>query len=185
MIVNPQTVLLAQSGNKEAIEELVSASKDSVTTIVMGKLRHTHDCDEVVQDVFLRMIRKLHQLDNPSKFSGWICQMANRLAINKVLRRPKEKPTENAYLETPQESDPFISLNKKEISGVLHEAMKNLRDRDRKILQVFYFDGTPTKEIAETLNVPLGTAKRRMHTARERLRNEITKITKTELCSAN
>lgn len=182
MIVNPQTVLLAQSGDEEAIEELVLAAKDSIRTVVMGKLKHAHDCDEVVQDVFLRMIRKLHQLDNPSKFPGWICCMANRLAINKALRRPKEKTTENIHLDTPQESDPSCGITKKEAANLLHKAMRKLRKNDREILRVFYFGGKPLKEIAETLNVPLGTAKRRLFTSRERLRNEISKITKTELC---
>lgn len=63
--------------------------------------------------------------------------------------------------------------------------MGKLRKADNDVLHIFYFGGTPVKEIAEMLNVPIGTAKRRMHTARERLRDEVTKITKTELRPAN
>lgn len=185
MIVNPETVLLAQSGDESAIEELVAASKKVVYSIIVKRVRNVDDADDVTQDVFLRMVRKLYQLEDPAKFSGWICQMADRLAINKALRRPKEKVAEFTIIDVARNNDPSCGITKKEAANLLHKAMRKLGKIDKDVLHIYYFGGTPVKEIAEMLNVPIGTVKRRMCIARERLRNEIAKITKTELHPAN
>lgn len=179
-------VVLAQSGEKDAFNELVTLFSPELHSVVMKRVRHTQDCEEVVQDVFLRVVRKIHQLEDPTKFSGWIHKMANNLAINKALRRPKEKETREPFaLEKPYENDPLGKITQKDAGDLLHKAIEKLKKTDKDILHVFYFGGTPVKKIAKMLNVPIGTAKRRMHTARERLKNEITKITKTELRPAN
>lgn len=178
-------VVLAQSGEKDAFNELAILFSSELHSVVMKRVRHAQDCEEVVQDVFLCVMRKIHQLEDPTKFSGWIHKMANNLAINKALRRPKEKVAEFTIIDVARNNDPSDRITKREAAKFLHEAMKKLEEKDRNLLHAYYFNGTPVKKIAKILNVPIGTAKRRMHTARERLRNEITKITKAELCPAN
>lgn len=179
-------VVLAQSGEKDAFNELVTLFSPELHSVVMRRVRHIQDCEEVVQDVFLRVVRKIHQLEDPSKFSGWIHKMANNLAINKILRRPKEKVTIEPFtLERPYENDPIRRITRKDDGRLLHRTMSELNKRDNDLLHAYYFDGVKLKDVAHEMGLPEGTLKRRIHEARERLKNEITKITEAELCSTN
>lgn len=176
-------VVLAQSGEKDAINELVTLFSPELHSVVMKRVRHTQDCEEVVQDVFLRVMRKIHQLQDPTKFSGWVHKMANNLAINKVLRRPKEKATSDPFtLDKSYERDPSNRITQKDVNELLHKAIRKLKKKDRDLLNIYYFNGAKLKDVAHDMSVPEGTVKRRIHTARERLKSEIAKI---ELCPTN
>lgn len=179
-------VVLAQSGDKDALNELITLFSPELHSVVMKRVRQAQDCEEVVQDVFFCVMRKIHQLEDPAKFSGWIHKMANNLAINKVLRRPKEKVTADPFtLDKSYEKDPVSGITQKDESELLHRAMGELKEQDKDLLHVYYFERVRLKDVAHEMSLPEGTIKRRIHTARERLKNEISKITQTELCSAN
>ncbi len=69
--------------------------------------------------------------------------------------------------------DPLDSLISRERAQRLHEALAHLKTLDRETLVAFYLHGQSLIEIAERLDVPLGTVKRRLHTARKRLKAEL------------
>lgn len=170
------TVVRAQAGDRDAFGDLVEQLHSRVYGIVMQRLRNTAEADEVVQEVFLRAYRKLSQLKEPAAFAGWLCQIAARLSINRAVRRPPETACEPASFEVMQQTPETSSteLIQMEDAEQLRSGLNRLGDLDRKTLIAFYFDGQSLKEMSVEFDSPIGTIKRRLHTARHRLRDVLT-----------
>ncbi|MCH2210360.1 MAG: sigma-70 family RNA polymerase sigma factor [Fuerstiella sp.] len=169
---NIQTVLRAQAGNRDAFDKLTKTFYSRVYAIVIQRLRNTAEADEVTQEVFLRAYRKMTQLKDPSAFAGWLCRIAVRLAINRAVRRPTERTCEPVTFEQLQEADtgPTANLLQREDAQQLRSGIDQLGQMDRQTLMAFYFEGQSLKDMAEVFDSPVGTIKRRLHTARHRLR---------------
>ena len=170
------TVIRAQTGDHEAFGQLAEQFHSRVYGIVMQRLRNTAEADEVTQEVFLRAFRKLSQLKEPAAFAGWLCQIAARLSINRAVRRPPETACEPAAFEVLQQTPetPATELMQLEDAEQVRTGLDRLGDLDRKTLIAFYFDGQSLKEMSVEFDSPIGTIKRRLHTARHRLRDVLT-----------
>src|SRR5204863_286478 len=111
----------------------------------------------------------------PERFAGWLRQVAVRMAINRATRRVAPPSVEAGILEgaSVRADEPLDQLISRERAERLWEALGRLKSLDREALDAFYIRGHSLLEIAEQLGVPLGTVKRRLHTARKRLRVEL------------
>lgn len=174
----PSIVVRAQTGDAEAFGQLYEQFFSRVFAIVMQRLRNTAEADEVTQEVFLRALRKLDQLKEPAAFPGWLCQIAVRLSINRAVRRPPETACEPASFEALQEApdSPTAELMQAEDAAQLRDGIDRLGDLDRQTLMAFYFDGQSLKEMSVAFDSPIGTIKRRLHTARHRLHDVLTSM---------
>ena len=170
-----ETVRLAQCGDRYAFGELITQFEPVVFAIVLRRLRNRAEAAEVTQDVFIQVMRKLAQLREPERFSGWLKQIAVRMAINRAVRRPNETTSgpDNFSGVTGVPNSPLESLLKTEEVGQLREGLGRLRDLDRRTLIAFYIEGQSLKQMSDEFTCPIGTIKRRLHTARNRLRDEL------------
>ncbi len=168
-------VLRAQAGDRAAFNELAVEFRSMVVARVQARVRNTAEAEEVSQDVFLRAYRKLFQLQQPETFPAWLRQIADRLALNRVQRQPRERMIEADYLESVDEAGdlPLTQMVRVEEAEQLHECLKQLPELDRVTLWAFYFEGCSLLEMAAQFDRPVGTIKRRLHTARGRLRDVI------------
>ena len=168
-------VVRAQRGDRGAFGELVEQFQPTVYAIALRRLANASDAMELTQEVFLHVLRRIGQLREPERFAGWLRQVAVRMAINRATRRVAPPSVEVAVLEgASQRSDePIDQLISRERAERLWEALGRLKSLDREALDAFYIRGHSLLEIAESLGVPLGTVKRRLHTARKRLRLEL------------
>ena len=171
-----QAVQRAQAGDREAFGEVIAHFEPTVFAIVLRRLGNRSEAREVTQDVFLRAIRKIGQLQEPAAFPGWIKQIAVRTAINRAVRRPPEMPSapENfGGLSEEAERGPQSAAIDAERAVALRAGLTRLGQTDRDTLQAFYFDGQSLREMSERFDCPVGTIKRRLHTARARLKEEL------------
>lgn len=171
-------VLRAQAGCREAFGELVSQFESTVYAIALRRLRNQAEAAELTQDVFVQAMRKLGQLREPERFPGWLRRITVRLAINRAVRRPKSVSHDTDYLGT-VDSDretPLDELMKDERADQLWGGLDRLRDLDRQTLVAFYFEGQSLIEMSDRFSSPVGTIKRRLHTARIRLREELAQL---------
>jgi RNA polymerase sigma-70 factor (ECF subfamily) len=152
---------------------LVIHFESRVFGIVMQRLRNTAEADEVTQEVFLRAFRKLSQLKEAEAFAGWLCQIAARLSINRAVRRPPETACEPGTFESLRQApdNPELDLSRVEDAQQLRLGLDRLCELDRETLHAFYFEGQSLKEMSAAFDSPIGTIKRRLHTARHRLRD--------------
>ena len=126
----------------------------------------------MAQDVFLHSMRKICQLRDARCFSSWLRQIAVRLGINRLnRRRPVSSlhPTRQALLPGPGDC-PLDEMVRTEEQDKVHEGLSRLKPLDRAMLEAFYLHSRSLREMSEEFDVPLGTIKRRLHTARQRLR---------------
>ena len=165
----------AQRGDREAFGALVEQFQPTVYAIALRRLGNTSDAMELTQEVFLHVLRRIGQLREPERFAGWLRQVAVRMAINRATRRVAPPSVEAGVLEQASEpaDEPLDQLISRERAERLWEALGRLKSLDREALDAFYIRGHSLLEIAERLGVPLGTVKRRLHTARKRLRVEL------------
>lgn len=165
----------AQDGDRQAFGELVTQFEPLVFAVVLRRLRNRSEAREVTQDVFMQAMRKLPQLREVERFVGWLRRIAVRMSINRAVRRPQESPRNPATF-TSLKTEPRTPLD-----NVLHNerarqvrgGLDRLRELDRETLIAFYFKGQSLKEMSDEFRSPIGTIKRRLHTARNRLREQL------------
>jgi len=165
----------AQEGCRTSFGELASQFESTVFGTVLQRLRNRAEAVEVTQDVFVQAMRKLPQLREPERFAGWLRQIAVRMSINRAVRRPPEAPyspdTFHSLKSEPR--TPLDDLLRNEASRQVWGGLERLRDLDRRTLIAFYFEGQSLKEMSDHFRSPVGTIKRRLHTARNRLREQL------------
>ena len=168
-------VLQAQSGDRDAFGQLAIEFDSMVFSVVLRRLRNRAEACEVSQDVFVQALRKLPQLREPERFVGWLRQIAVRMSINRAVRRPNDvtcAPEKFAALKS-EPCGPLDSLLDTERADQVRTGLDRLGQMDRETLVAFYFNGSSLKEMSAEFDRPIGTIKRRLHTARNRLKEEL------------
>lgn len=165
----------AQVGDRVAFGQLVEQFQRTVHAIALRKLGNPSEAAELTQEVFLHVMRRIGQLREPERFAGWLRQVTVRMAINRATRRIAPSCVETVVLEgaCAERDDPLAELIARERAQRLWQALAQLKALDREALLAFYIQGESLVEIADRLDVPIGTVKRRLHTARKRLRAEL------------
>ncbi len=171
-------VLRAQADDMQAFGELYERFLPVVRAIALRRLRDAEDADEVAQDVFVKVLRKLHQLRDAAAFPGWIKSIAVRMSINYAQRRRVQMPMSSAdvsWIED-ESQDPLGAVAGWESRDQVHERLQRLRELDRATLLAFYVEGKSLAQMADEFAAPLGTIKRRLHVARHRLADEMREL---------
>ena len=165
----------AQAGDREAFGELVVRFERSVHAVGRQRVRDPHEADELVQEVFLHAMRKIGQLRNAACFGAWLRRITVRVAINRGLRKQPVSVAEPMVLESVvrDQTEPLDDLVREERRRKVRDAVAKLKPIDRDALQAFYLRGRSLIEIAEEEGFPVGTVKRRLHTARRRLQGSL------------
>ncbi len=165
----------AQAGDREAFSALVEQFEPTVHAIALRRLGNSSDAHELAQDVFLHVMTRLEQLREPERFAGWLKQMTVRMAINRMTRRLPPSSVEHTILEASEgpRDAPLDRLITREQVDRLAVAMGSLKAMDREALDAFYLQELSLVEMAVRFDVPIGTVKRRLHTARKRLRRAL------------
>jgi RNA polymerase sigma-70 factor (ECF subfamily) len=168
-------VVRAQRGDREAFGHLAEQFQGTVYAVCLGRLGNPNEALELTQEVFLHALRRIGQLRQPERFAGWVRKIAVRLAINRATRQVPLPTVDASVLEGAgsQRDDPLDALIARERARRLWEGLERLKPLDRETLVSFYIQGQSLLQIAERLEAPLGTIKRRLHVARKRLKAEL------------
>ena len=167
-------VIQAQSGDRNAQEQLYCRFQQHVLSMAYKRLGNWDEAQELSQDVFIQAFRRLSQLQVPEAFGGWLRQIVHRMAINRITRRPKPMSVDHEILEATVtcHSDPLDAVLCGEQKMQVHQGLNRLGDLDRKTLVAFYLDGQSLNQMSDSFAAPIGTIKRRLHVARKRLAKE-------------
>jgi RNA polymerase sigma-70 factor (ECF subfamily) len=165
----------ARAGERSAFGSLVERFQGTVYAIALARLRNPTEAQELAQEVFLHAMRKLDQLREPNCFAGWLRQITIRMALNRLTRRGPFLGMDPEILEQ-TESDgtsPLDELLRAEQAAALHRGLNRLKPLDRATLAAFYLRGRSLKQMSREFETPIGTIKRRLHVARNRLRKHL------------
>ncbi len=172
-----ELVTKAQSGDRTAYGELVERFQPTVYAVALARLRNPTEAQELTQEVFLHGMRKLPQLRDAACFAGWLRQITVRMAINRLTRRGPLQKVESEMLESAVAagSTPLDTMIQSEQAGELYRALEQLKPLDRATLIAFYIRGRSLKQMSREFETPIGTIKRRLHVARNRLKKVMEK----------
>lgn len=168
-------VRAAQEGDREALGTLLERFQSTVLAYCLRQTGDMNDAQELAQDVFIQVLRKIRQLREPDCFAGWVRSIARRLAINRAVRRAPLRLADQETLAAAcvQTQTPLTAALDCERQGEVRAGLGRLRDLDRQTLEAFYVQGRSLNEMCDDFGAPLGTIKRRLHTARKRLAEEV------------
>jgi RNA polymerase sigma-70 factor (ECF subfamily) len=163
----------AKLGDRNAYGELVVRFQSSVYAMALTRVHDPNEAQELTQEVFVHGMKKLAQLRDPRCFAGWLRRITARMAINRLTRRGPVHGSDPEMLEMIESraSDPSASMELEETRAELHEGLKQLKPLDRETLEAFYLRGRSLKQMSREFETPVGTIKRRLHVARQRLRD--------------
>lgn len=170
--MDPGLIRLAQTGDVDAFTSLITARLPSMSRTAMAILGHEADARDAVQASLASIWRGLPALREPARFEAWstrilvhacrrIARERRRVTIREVAIDADVGPAGMASVEGP--GDATIRRI------ALERAFERLDADERAILVLHHLDGLPLTEIAAALEIPIGTAKSRLHTARRNL----------------
>ena len=170
-----ELVLRAQAGDRGAYGALVERFQPTVYAVALARLRNPAEAQELAQEVFLHGMKKLAQLREPEAFAGWLRQITVRMAINRLTRRGPLQKVDPEVLEGAEAAgaSPLEALVKAEQAAELYKGLDRLKPVDRATLVAFYLRGRSLKQMSREFETPVGTIKRRLHVARNRLRKQL------------
>ncbi len=153
-------VLRAQAGDREALDELLRSVQAPLYRYVRGLVGDPHLAEDVLQDVFVLVCRKLKWLREPSLFRPWAYRIASRRALRVLQgeRRRAGRPMDEAGAEfavEPPRYDPDLVAS-------LPPLLAAVSPSSRAVLSLHYLQEMSLQETADVLGIPLGTAKSRL-----------------------
>jgi len=165
-------LLRCQVGDKNALTELIERYRRPLQYFISRLLDDSELTQDIFQDTWLTVIRRLHGLREPDAFSTWLY----RIARNKVyhhLRKKKVWSELSEDIAAPNENeDDIVSL---EDVAKVHKCLKELRPEHKEVLMLRFLEQMTYQQIAEVLDCNLGTVKSRVYYAKLALKKELEK----------
>ena len=156
----------AQIGDRQAFDELVRRHRQGVINVVYRMCGDTHLAEDAAQDAFIRAWQHLPGYQPRSPFRNWLYRIATNVALD-VLRA--DKPTVDVdELPLPSSGEgPEAAVEKSERAESVHRAVLSLPPASRTVLVLREYEGLSYQEIADTLDIPIGTVMSRLSYARK------------------
>lgn len=160
-------VVRAQRGDAHAFSLLVERHERAVMTICSRYLRST-EAEDAAQDAFVRAYQHLGRFDADRPFAPWLYQIARRQCLDRLRKRKNEAP-ETAAEPIAVPIDPSIKIDAETAVRLL----SSLDEGPREALALFHLHELSYEEIAQALDVPMGTVMTWIHRGRGALREAL------------
>lgn len=156
-------VLQAQSGSHEALDELFKRVQEPLFRYIVSLVRDQHLAEDILQEVFIRIYRKLRWLREPEAFRAWTYQIASREAFRYLNRerRWSDQIRDEATL-TALPAGEHDGEFPREIIEKLPQLVDQLSPASRAVVVLFYLHELSLVETAAVLDIPVGTVKSRL-----------------------
>lgn len=174
------------AGDTAAFGRLVGLYQDRLYNSLLRVLGSAEDTRDVVQDAFVQAFLKLDSFRGSSAFYTWLYRIAFNLAMSHVRRERKTTSLDGLKDGCGREPidgrpTPEVDLLKTERVAMVHAALAELSIEYRQILVLRELEGCRYEEIAEILELPVGTVRSRLFRARLQLRDRLNPMMREEL----
>lgn len=169
-------------GDRSAFTELVRRHESRVRALLMRLCSDRTLADDLAQEVFLRAFRGLVGFQGRSAFGTWIYRIAYNVYLNHRTRTRRHLALPEDYDAHAAAPEDAMSAPRADLRRDLEGAIEALPERYRAVVVLYYLHEVSYPEIAEILDLPLGTVKTHLHRAKRMLRRAMTAgpITATE-----
>lgn len=165
-------------GDVNAFEQIVLAHQKNIYNLALKMVGNPDDAFDISQDAFLRAYNSLSSFHGESKLSVWLYRLTSNLCID-FLRKKKRRnevsltvsdDEDEEILQIPDERfSPEVEVERVEQKEAIRAGLEQLPDNDRQILVLRELNGLSYEEIAEVLQIELGTVKSKLFRARKKL----------------
>ncbi len=169
-------VSLVQNGDVDAFGILVDRYEAKLLRYGRKFLARTEDIQDIVQDVFVSAYQNIQGFDTSLRVSPWLYRIAHNQFVNALRQNGRtafvldfDAFIAHHVYEDPVENERDI----KDMRAMLDKGMETLAPKYREILTLHYFEDMPYKDIADVLQVPMGTVSIRMKRAKEALAEKV------------
>jgi RNA polymerase sigma-70 factor (ECF subfamily) len=186
-LTDQEVVALARAGSEAGYRELLRRYERPIFSLIFRMVRNRELSEDLSQETFIKALNALDSYRPEFKFSSWIFKIANNTAIDHLRRRELDTLSleGSPHAVTPEAVEatalqigsrgesPLDVVEAKELGGQIEEAIGALRPEYRACILLRHVEGRPYEEIAEILDLPLGTVKTYIHRARNELREAL------------
>ena len=176
--VDFKLVQQAVKGDQKAYAELMSRYKDSIYFMLLKMVNNRDDAEDLTIEAFGKAFKNLHQYTPDFAFSTWLFKIATNNCIDFIRRKRKytfsiDKSMENDSGQEMQFEikspmlDPEEKMIKKQKAALMRDVVEKLKPRYKRLVELRYFQERSYEEIADELQLPLGTVKAQLFRARE------------------
>lgn len=165
-----------RAGEVSAFEELVTTYQHRVFGVALRMLGNAAEAQEVAQEAFLRAHRGLSAFRGDAKLSTWLYAITSRLCLNRLQsgeRRLARQGEETLLRLADQARRPDAALEWSELEAALGRAIAELPEDRRIVVVLRDLEGLSYEEIADVLDLELGTVRSRLHRARTDLKDKL------------
>ncbi|MGD2093556.1 MAG: RNA polymerase sigma factor [Phycisphaerales bacterium] len=174
----PALVCAAQRGDKEAMQLLFRRNWTWLKGLVYSTLHDTKDIDDVLQDICVRVIRKIDSLRQPERFRPWLAVLARRIAIKHSRKKTQRTILLNEEISEHKADEKATrileNLEQQEQYQQILDAIKLLPEKYRQVFILGHIDELTYQKIAEILDIPLTTVQIRIVRARRMIYKQVT-----------
>ena len=174
----------AREGRESAFRELIDRYERPVFSVIYRMVRDRELAEDLAQDTFIKVLNALDKYDPSYKFSSWIFKIAHNTTVDHLRRkrpdtlslegsphaRTQEQAEATSFTPVDTAEDPEHFTESQEIGAEIEQAIGQLRPVYREAILLWHVEGRPYDEIAEIMDLPLGTVKTYIHRGRNELR---------------
>ncbi|MGH7321523.1 MAG: sigma-70 family RNA polymerase sigma factor [Candidatus Rokuibacteriota bacterium] len=172
----PDLLERLRAGDPRAFEALVITYQHRVFGVALRMLGNVSEAEEVAQEAFLRAHRGIAEFRGDAALSTWLYAITSRLCLNRLAsgeRRWSRQGDEVLTRLRNGQADPAAAAERSELEGALHRAIAELPEDRRIVIVLRDIEGLSYEEIAESLDLPVGTVRSRIHRARMDLKDKL------------
>jgi RNA polymerase sigma-70 factor (ECF subfamily) len=177
------------AGRREAFGLLVDRYQNRLFHSLMHLLGSTEDAQDAAQDAFVQAFEKLASFRGQSQFYSWLFRIAFNTAVSAKRKTRRMSVSIDARREasglepsdTNPSNEPSYPMDVSDRQRLVQRALAELSEEFRTALVLKEMDGMSYEEIADVIDVPLGTVRSRIHRARLELRDKLSVLLKSEV----
>jgi RNA polymerase sigma-70 factor (ECF subfamily) len=159
-------------GERDAFDALAERWHQPLWLFLRRLTGSDEAADDAVQESWLRILRAMPKLRDPTRLRPWLFAIARRVAMDRLRQHYAEPVDESADLAALAADD--AASDRAEELAVMHDEIARLPMVEREVLVLFYLHELSLAQLAEVLAVPVGTVKSRLFRARRMLRRQLT-----------
>ena len=172
IVANDQALVgLILDGDDAAFEHLFNRYRDAIHRLFVQRLGGSADnADDLLQETFIKVYLRLERYNADYTFGQWVYTIARNTLIDHIRRRQEELPIDERFSSPPSPTPtPEESVIRLQQRTQIEHCLESLPERYGRLIRMRFLEEYSYEEIAERLEMPLGTVKTQIHRARERM----------------
>jgi RNA polymerase sigma-70 factor (ECF subfamily) len=177
MSVEPRLIRRLQNGDLAALGELYELFKDVVYRTALAITRDKHAAEDILQECFVRLYHYAGSIDVERPLKPWLYRVVVNLSYDWFSRKPTLQPLDDVLEWLSGLPGVFPSPDHKaeerELHKMVRDVIKELPMSHQAVVILYYLENLSLEEVAEVVELPVGTVKSRLYHARKRLRDAL------------